>query len=180
MDRMTSMSTFVKVVDAGGFAAAGRALKMSPSTVTAHIQSLEDRLGARLLNRSTRSVVPTEAGQRLGIGKAWASRLHAKALGRLGRQGESAQSTCRAPLVTNSHKRARRLRSRIVRGEKRFAESSKTARIRRALRWRVELRGLTRFRRERVKREAVHSSAMHSRAVRCAYEKTPIAALPGS
>jgi DNA-binding transcriptional LysR family regulator len=57
------MSTFVKVVDAGGFAAAGRALKMSPSTVTAHIQSLEDRLGARLLNRSTRNISLTEVGR---------------------------------------------------------------------------------------------------------------------
>ena len=54
MDRMTAMATFVKVVEAGGFAAAARKLKMSPSTVTEHIQSLETRLGVRLLNRSTR------------------------------------------------------------------------------------------------------------------------------
>ena len=63
MDRMTSMATFVKVVDAGGFAAAGRALNMSPSTVTAHIQSLEERLAARLLNRSTRNISLTEVGK---------------------------------------------------------------------------------------------------------------------
>jgi DNA-binding transcriptional LysR family regulator len=62
MDRMASMATFVKVVDAGGFAAAGRALNMSPSTVTTHIQSLEERLGARLLNRSTRNISLTEVG----------------------------------------------------------------------------------------------------------------------
>jgi Bacterial regulatory helix-turn-helix protein, lysR family len=44
MDQMTSMATFVKVADAGGFSAAGRALNMSASMVTNHIQSLEERL----------------------------------------------------------------------------------------------------------------------------------------
>jgi len=63
MDRMAAMNTFVKVVEAGGFAAAGRKLKMSPSTVTEHIQSLEQRLGARLLNRSTRKISVTEVGK---------------------------------------------------------------------------------------------------------------------
>src|SRR5262245_2113274 len=62
MDRMTSMATFVKVVETGGFAAAGRVLKMSPSTVTAHVQALEERLGVRLLNRSTRNISLTEIG----------------------------------------------------------------------------------------------------------------------
>jgi DNA-binding transcriptional LysR family regulator len=62
MDQMTSIATFVRVVDVGGFAAAGRKLNMSPSTVTAHIQSLEARLGVRLLNRSTRKVSVTEVG----------------------------------------------------------------------------------------------------------------------
>ena len=63
MDRMAAMNTFVKVVEAGGFAAAGRKLKMSPSTVTEHIQALEQRLGARLLNRSTRKISVTEVGK---------------------------------------------------------------------------------------------------------------------
>src|SRR5580704_6252419 len=62
MDRITSMTTFVKVVDAGGFSAAARALSISPSVVTNHIQSLEERLGVRLLNRSTRKVNLTEVG----------------------------------------------------------------------------------------------------------------------
>src|SRR2546429_4172959 len=62
MDRMTSMATFVKVVESGGFSAAARALSMSPSMVTAHVQSLEERLGVRLLNRSTRRVSLTEVG----------------------------------------------------------------------------------------------------------------------
>jgi DNA-binding transcriptional LysR family regulator len=62
MDRMTSMATFVKVVESGGFSAAARTLGMSPSMVTAHVQSLEERLGVRLLNRSTRRVSLTEVG----------------------------------------------------------------------------------------------------------------------
>jgi DNA-binding transcriptional LysR family regulator len=63
MDRTTSMATFVKVVDSGGFAAAGRALGISPSMVTNHIQALEERLGVRLLNRSTRKISLTEVGE---------------------------------------------------------------------------------------------------------------------
>jgi DNA-binding transcriptional LysR family regulator len=63
MDRVTSLTTFVKVVDSGGFAAAARALEMSPSSVTLHVQSIEERLGVRLLNRSTRKVSLTEIGQ---------------------------------------------------------------------------------------------------------------------
>ena len=62
MDRMTSMATFVKVVESGGFSAAARALSISPSMVTAHVQSLEERLGVRFLNRSTRRVSLTEVG----------------------------------------------------------------------------------------------------------------------
>jgi DNA-binding transcriptional LysR family regulator len=62
MDRMTSMATFAKVVESGGFSAAARALNISPSMATAHIQALEERLGVRLLNRSTRKVSLTEVG----------------------------------------------------------------------------------------------------------------------
>jgi len=63
MDRLTSMTTFVKVVEHGGFSAAARALDISPSMVTTHVQALEERLGVRLLNRSTRRVGLTEVGQ---------------------------------------------------------------------------------------------------------------------
>ena len=59
---MTSMTTFVKVTEIGGFSAAARALSVSPSMVTAHVQALEERLGVRLLNRSTRRVSLTEVG----------------------------------------------------------------------------------------------------------------------
>jgi len=63
VDRFTSLTAFVKVVDCGGFAAAARALDMSPSSVTVHVRTLEERLGVRLLNRSTRNVSLTEVGQ---------------------------------------------------------------------------------------------------------------------
>jgi DNA-binding transcriptional LysR family regulator len=63
MDRMTSIATFVKIADAGGFAAAARKLGVSPSTVTTQIKDLEDQLGVRLLNRSTRKVSLTELGK---------------------------------------------------------------------------------------------------------------------
>ena len=62
MDRITSLATFVKVVDCGGFAAAARALEVSPSSVTVHVRTIEERLGVRLLNRSTRKISLTEVG----------------------------------------------------------------------------------------------------------------------
>src|SRR5947208_8153465 len=63
MDRLTSLTAFVRVVDTGGFSAAGRRLNMSTTMVSNHIQALEDRLGVRLLNRSTRKVSLTEVGR---------------------------------------------------------------------------------------------------------------------
>src|SRR6266403_1499209 len=63
MDRLTGLTAFVRVVDSGGFSAAGRHLNMSTTMVSNHVQSLEDRLGARLLNRTTRKVSVTEVGK---------------------------------------------------------------------------------------------------------------------
>jgi DNA-binding transcriptional LysR family regulator len=63
MDRITSLTAFVRVVDSGGFSAAGRRLNMSTTMVSNHIQALEERLGVRLLNRTTRKVSPTEIGR---------------------------------------------------------------------------------------------------------------------
>jgi DNA-binding transcriptional LysR family regulator len=63
MDRISSMLSFVKVVDTGGFRSAARELNLATSVVTARVRSIEDRLGVRLLNRTTRSVSLTEAGQ---------------------------------------------------------------------------------------------------------------------
>ena len=63
MDRLTSLTAFVRVVDTGGFSAAARKLEMSTTMVSNHIQALEERLGARLLNRITRKVSVTEIGK---------------------------------------------------------------------------------------------------------------------
>ena len=63
MDRLTSLEVFSQVVECGGFSAAGRKLNMSTTMVSNHVQSLEDRLGARLLNRTTRKVSLTEVGR---------------------------------------------------------------------------------------------------------------------
>ena len=63
MDRLTSLTAFVQVVDNGGFSAAGRKLNMSTTMVSNHIQALEERLGVRLLNRTTRKVSVTEVGR---------------------------------------------------------------------------------------------------------------------
>jgi DNA-binding transcriptional LysR family regulator len=64
MDRMTAMETFVTVVDAGSFSAAARRLKLGQPAVSKAVAQLEERLGARLLLRSTRGLTPTDAGQR--------------------------------------------------------------------------------------------------------------------
>src|SRR5437588_3128893 len=63
MDRLTSLTAFVRVVDSGGFSAAARRLEMSTTMLSNHVQSLEDRLGARLLQRTTRKVSLTEVGK---------------------------------------------------------------------------------------------------------------------
>jgi len=63
MDRLTSLSVFGKVVENGGFSAAARSLNMSVSMVTTHVKGLEQRLGVRLLNRTTRKVTLTETGR---------------------------------------------------------------------------------------------------------------------
>ena len=59
------LSAFVAVAKARGFREAGRALGVSPTTLSETVRRLEDRLGVRLLHRTTRSVSPTEAGGRL-------------------------------------------------------------------------------------------------------------------
>jgi len=63
MDRLSSMRVFLRVVDEGGFAAAARALDMSPAGVTRLVADLEDHLGTRLLHRTTRKQSLTEAGE---------------------------------------------------------------------------------------------------------------------
>lgn len=62
MDRLTEMEAFAMVIDQGGFTDAAKKMGISKSAVSKHVSSLEARLGARLLNRTTRRVSPTEIG----------------------------------------------------------------------------------------------------------------------
>jgi DNA-binding transcriptional LysR family regulator len=62
MDRFQAMATFVTVVETGGFASAARKLDVSPSVVSRVVTELEERLGVRLLTRTTRVVRLTDAG----------------------------------------------------------------------------------------------------------------------
>jgi DNA-binding transcriptional LysR family regulator len=63
MDMLNGMQLFTEVVRANSFAGAGRKLGMVPSSVSRQINALEQTLGARLLNRSTRKLSLTEVGR---------------------------------------------------------------------------------------------------------------------
>ena len=63
MDRLLSMRVYQRVIAAGGFAAAARALELSPAAVTRLIGDLEAHLGARLIQRTTRKISLTDAGE---------------------------------------------------------------------------------------------------------------------
>jgi DNA-binding transcriptional LysR family regulator len=63
MDRLTAMEIFSRVVSEGSFSGAARVLNMSKSAVSKYISDLEERLGARLLNRTTRRLSLTDVGK---------------------------------------------------------------------------------------------------------------------
>jgi DNA-binding transcriptional LysR family regulator len=65
MDRLDELAIFVAVIQHGSLAAAGRKLRRSAPAITRAIASLEQRFGARLVERTTRRLAPTEAGLRL-------------------------------------------------------------------------------------------------------------------
>ncbi|EJL38433.1 transcriptional regulator [Caulobacter sp. AP07] len=65
MDRLDELAMLVAVIDAGGLAAAGRKLRKSPAAMTRALAALEERMGARLIERTTRRLAPTEAGRDL-------------------------------------------------------------------------------------------------------------------
>jgi DNA-binding transcriptional LysR family regulator len=62
MDSLNAMEVFVRVVQSGSFSEAARALSLTPSAVSKQVSRLEDRLGARLINRTTRRLGLTEEG----------------------------------------------------------------------------------------------------------------------
>jgi len=63
MDRLTAMEAFVRVIETGSFSAAARQLRVGQPAVSKTVAQLEDRLGVRLLLRSSHGLTPTEAGQ---------------------------------------------------------------------------------------------------------------------
>jgi DNA-binding transcriptional LysR family regulator len=65
MDRLDELSVFVAILDAGSLAVAARRLRRSAPSVTRALAALEARLGARLIERTTRRLTPTETGKRL-------------------------------------------------------------------------------------------------------------------
>ena len=64
MDRLAAMQTFVRVVESGSFSAVAREARATQSAVSKQVAALERALGARLLNRTTRSLALTEDGER--------------------------------------------------------------------------------------------------------------------
>jgi DNA-binding transcriptional LysR family regulator len=63
VDRLAAMEAFVRVIDAGSFSGAAQQLRVGQSTISKTIAQLEDRLGVRLVLRSTHGLTPTEAGR---------------------------------------------------------------------------------------------------------------------
>ena len=70
MDRLNSMRAFSRVIEEGSFAAAARELNLSPAVVTRLVADLEEHLGARLINRTTRRLSLTDTGE------AYLERVH--------------------------------------------------------------------------------------------------------
>ncbi len=63
MDKLSAIRAFVKVVEHGSFSGAARALRLSRSATSKLVLQLEHELGVQLLNRTTRSAVPTGTGR---------------------------------------------------------------------------------------------------------------------
>ena len=64
MDQLRAMRVYAKVVDEGSFTKAADKLDLAPAVVTRLVAELEEHLGVRLLNRTTRSLALTQAGER--------------------------------------------------------------------------------------------------------------------
>lgn len=90
MDTMTRMQAFIAVVDAGGFSAAARETGRSKALMSKYVSELEEELGARLLNRTTRRISMTEAGEAV-------FEEAREVLRRIGRLRETIEASNRAP-----------------------------------------------------------------------------------
>jgi DNA-binding transcriptional LysR family regulator len=80
VDRLDELAALVAVLETGSLAAAGRRLRRSPPAVTRTIAALEERVGARLLERTTRRLAPTEAGLALAAQARAMLDLYAEAM----------------------------------------------------------------------------------------------------
>jgi DNA-binding transcriptional LysR family regulator len=80
MDRLDELAVLLAVLETGSLAAAGRHLRRSPPAVTRTIAMLEQRVGARLLERTTRRLTPTEAGLALAARAQSMLDLYAEAM----------------------------------------------------------------------------------------------------
>jgi DNA-binding transcriptional LysR family regulator len=65
MDRLDELTIFVAIIESGSLVSASRRLRRSPPAVTRALRALEDRIGSRLVERTTRRLAPTEAGSAL-------------------------------------------------------------------------------------------------------------------
>lgn len=65
MDRLDELAIFVRIVDEGSLVRAASRLRRSPPAITRALAALEDRIGVRLIDRTTRRLAPTEAGRAL-------------------------------------------------------------------------------------------------------------------
>lgn len=100
-DELGDLVAFLAVVEAGGFTRAAARLGTSQSALSHTIQRLEARLGVRLLNRTTRRVVPTEAGETLAVALRPGFDGIADAIAAIQAQGDRVGGTVR--ITTSAH-----------------------------------------------------------------------------
>ena len=98
MDDLRSLESFLKTVEAGSFSAAASRLGLTPAAVSKHVAKLERGLGARLFQRTTRSLTLTEAGERLYAEAAGPARTLVQALATLTERDTQPAGTLRVSL----------------------------------------------------------------------------------
>jgi DNA-binding transcriptional LysR family regulator len=101
-DELDGMATFVAVAEAKGFRAAGERLGVTHSAVSQALRRLEERLGIALVQRTTRSVRLTEAGERLYASVRPALDEVRAAVAAVGELGEAPRGTLRLHLTTGA------------------------------------------------------------------------------
>lgn len=99
MDDLGALQSFVKTVEAGSFSAAAGLLGLTPAAVSKHVAKLEKGLGARLFQRTTRSLTLTEAGERLYAETAGPTRALTQALATLTERDSQPAGTLRVSVA---------------------------------------------------------------------------------